>query len=121
MGGKVFCTLAWGGLAALSVAWSPAVAGEAPNLALGRHLAQECNACHGAATAGSAIPVIAGRPAAELVRLLKAYATGTLPDGRRANPAMASVAQSLDEAQMAAVAEYLAGVAGESAPAGRVQ
>jgi cytochrome c553 len=72
----------------------------------GRHLAQECRACHDA-DAGqgkeSGIPAIAGKPAAELTDLLHAFR-----EGRRTNPVMVSVARSLDERQIAALAAYFA-------------
>lgn len=75
-------------------------------LPYGRHLAQECTACHGA-DAGegkeSGIPRLAGRPAAELTDLLHAFR-----EGRRPNPVMVSVAKSLDEQQIAALAAYFA-------------
>ena len=75
-------------------------------LPYGRHLAQECTACHGA-DAGqgkeSGIPRLAGRPAAELTDLLHAFR-----EGRRTNPVMVSVAKSLDEKQIAALAAYFA-------------
>jgi cytochrome c553 len=82
---------------------------EPANYALGRHLATECTTCHGARGGEQgAIPRIAGRPEAELIAALKAYAAGSAPDGHPASPTMVSVAQSLDEVQMAAVAGYLA-------------
>ena len=89
---------------------TPARADDVPNLTLGRHLAAECTACHVAnpAPGTAGIPSIKGRPAAEIIASLQAYASGTLSGGRPANAAMASVAQSLDPAQMAAVAAYLA-------------
>jgi cytochrome c553 len=46
-----------------------------------------------------AIPSIAGRPEAEFIELLRAYREG-------ANAVMVSVARSLDEEQMAALAAY---------------
>jgi cytochrome c553 len=71
-------------------------------LVLGRHLAQECASCHRGASANAAIPALSGRPATELAGLLDEYRTG-----RRTNPVMVSVAQSLDDAQIAALAAYL--------------
>jgi cytochrome c553 len=80
-------------------------------VAYGRHLASECAACHSAeARAGpdraGGIPVIAGRPAPELIERLHAFR-----EGRRTNPVMVSVARSLDERQIAALAAYFASVA----------
>jgi cytochrome c553 len=86
-------------------------------LPYGRHLSQECTACHGA-DAGqgkeSGIPCLAGRPAAELTDLLHAFR-----EGRRTNPVMVSVAKSLDEQQIAALAAYFASLgtsAGDAVP-----
>jgi cytochrome c553 len=72
-------------------------------LAYGRHLAGECTACHRPAAGAGAIPAIAGRPAAELLALLSDYR-----DGRKTNPVMVSVAKSLDDRQMKALAAYFA-------------
>jgi len=69
----------------------------------GRHLAQECTACHRDGGAQSAIPSLAGRPEAEIVALLEDYRAG-----RKTNPVMVSVAQSLDEEQTAALAAHFA-------------
>jgi cytochrome c553 len=69
--------------------------------AYGKHLAAECTACHRLDGVDVGIPSIVGRPAADLVRALKAF-----KDGKRTNPAMISVAQSLDEEQMEALAAY---------------
>ena len=85
--------------------------------AYGRHLAQECTACHGADAGqgkGSGIPLIAGRPATELTELLHAFR-----EGRRTNPVMVSVAKSLDEKRIAALAAYFSSLgasAGGAAP-----
>jgi len=91
------------GIILAGVPLCPATAEEAgPSLAYGRHLAQECGACHRQDASGG-IPVIAGKPAAEIAGLLHAFR-----EGRRTNPVMVSVAKSLDEAQIAAVAAYFA-------------
>jgi cytochrome c553 len=87
--------------------------------AYGRRLASECTACHNAeAGAGAAarggIPVIAGRPASELTRLL-----GDFHEGRRTNPVMVSVARSLDERQIAALAAYFASLPPQPSSAAR--
>jgi cytochrome c553 len=97
-------------------ATGPAVAqgsGAAPEvLALGRHLAGECAACHTVAGldggAVRAIPTLVGRSADDLIALLKSYAAGEPVAGRPMNAAMVSVAQSLSEGERAAVASYLA-------------
>jgi cytochrome c len=75
----------------------------AARTAYGRHLAGECTACHRPDAGGNAIPSLAGRPAAEIVRLLQDFR-----DGRKTNPVMVSVAKSLDAEQMAALAAYFA-------------
>jgi cytochrome subunit of sulfide dehydrogenase len=69
--------------------------------AYGRHLAQECTACHRSESAEGAIPSLAGRPAAELAALLADFR-----QGRKTNPIMVSVAKSLDEKETAALALY---------------
>jgi len=84
-------------------------------LAYGRHLAQECAACHGreGAGTGGGIPIIAGKPAAEVSQLLHAFR-----EGRRTNPVMVSVAKSLDERQIAALAAYFASLPRSAGSAG---
>jgi cytochrome c553 len=77
--------------------------GDPAALALGRHLADECSSCHRQGSASAAIPAISGRPAEEIAGLLEDYRSG-----RRTNPAMASVAQSLNDAEIEALAGYLA-------------
>jgi cytochrome c553 len=95
----------------MAVTSPPANAGDQPSLSLGRHLAADCISCHATSTSGGAIPSIAGRPATELSALLQAYASGSLADGRSANPLMVSVARSLDATEIAAVSAYLATLA----------
>lgn len=80
-----------------------AMAADERLLAYGRHLAAECSACHRSSGADKAIPAIAGRAESEILSALRAY-----KDGSRRNAVMASVAQSLDEDQMAALAAYYA-------------
>lgn len=82
-----------------------ALAGDAE---YGAFLAQECAVCHRPTTdpAGAtteAIPVIAGRPAADLVQALFAYRAG-----HRANPVMQTIARSLDDEMIAALAVHFA-------------
>lgn len=80
-------------------------------LALGRHLAQECTPCHASHGGSKAIPSLAGRHADSLVQAVNAYRSG-----ERTNPVMVSVAQSLDDEQITALALYFAslGTAPES-------
>lgn len=91
------------GIILAGAALRPAGAQDAgASLAYGRHLAQECVGCHSTQTGGG-IPVIAGKPATEITDLLHAFR-----EGRRTNPVMVSVAKSLDEPQIAALAAYFA-------------
>jgi cytochrome c553 len=69
----------------------------------GRHLAQECAACHRDDGPNGAIPSLAGRPAAEIEGLLEEFRSGA-----KTNPVMVSVAKSLDAKQTAALAAYFA-------------
>jgi cytochrome c553 len=73
--------------------------------AYGRHLAAECIACHrlDGSSSGPGIPSIIGLDRDTFVTTLKFY-----KDGKRTNPVMVSVAQSLDEEQMQALAAYFA-------------
>ena len=90
-------------LALLALGTSAAAEEGGALLAYGRHLARECTSCHRPGGEGSAIPPIAGKAAAELIELLRSYR-----EGRKSNPVMVSVAKSLDEDEMAALAAYFA-------------
>jgi cytochrome c553 len=73
-------------------------------MALGRHLAQECVTCHKpGGTGGANIPPIAGLEVDYFVKTMGFYRTGA-----RNNPAMVSVALSLDDEQVKALAIYFA-------------
>lgn len=72
-------------------------------VALGRHLAQECATCHKPDGTSKAIPTIVGLEVDYFVQTMGFY-----KDGARNNPAMVSVAQSLDEQQVKALALYFA-------------
>lgn len=93
------------GLAAAALAVGP-IAGAAAQdgdrlLRLGRHLGQECTTCHRIDGVDNGIPAIVG--------LDEAYFTQTMgfyKDGQRNNPAMVSVASSLDDEQVRALARY---------------
>lgn len=89
--------------ALVAVTVAAAAADPARQLAYGRHLAQECTSCHRLDGVDNGIPSITGWDAAVLRKTLDFY-----KDGRRSNPAMVSVAQSLDGEQMAALAAYFA-------------
>jgi cytochrome c len=91
-----------------------AMAAEAPDLmALGRHLAVECTSCHRPDSTSAAIPSIAGRRPEDFARTLREYRTGA-----RTNPVMVSVAGSLDEQQIAALAAYFGSLPKPPAPPG---
>lgn len=67
----------------------------------GKHLAQECTVCHKADGQDKGIPSITGWDTDEFVQTMEFYRQGL-----RNNQAMSSVAQSLDEKQMKALALY---------------
>ena len=67
----------------------------------GRHLAQECSGCHRLDGIDNGIPSITGWGAEQFVATLKFYQAAT-----RTNPVMMSVASSLDEEQMQALAAF---------------
>jgi cytochrome c553 len=67
----------------------------------GQHLSQECTACHRLDGTNNGIPSIAGWPAEMLERTLRLFQQGT-----RTNPVMVSVAKSLDDEQVRALALY---------------
>lgn len=90
---------------ALSWATTTARADDAKLRNYGRHLAQECTACHSQDGHKNGIPSIVGWDTETFVKTLGSYKTGT-----RSNPVMASVAGSLDEDQMKALAAYWATV-----------
>jgi len=80
--------------------------------AYGRHLAGECTACHGSDAGAGAIPSLAGRKEAEIIALLQDFRYG-----RKTNPVMVSVTNSLDEKETEALAAYFASLpASASAP-----
>lgn len=80
-----------------------ALAASDQQIAYGKYLSGECVACHKEQGARDGIPPIAGRDSEELVRLIRAYKTG-----ERTHEAMVSVARSLDEEQIKALAAYFA-------------
>ena len=86
------------GLGGVSLA---ATADEARLKSYGRHLAQECTGCHRIDGVDNGIPSILGWDAERFVTTLRFYR-----DGARTNPVMVSVAKSLDEDQLAALAAY---------------
>jgi cytochrome c553 len=90
-------------LAALAAegAGSFGAASDAKLLAYGRHLSGECSACHRIDGVDNGIPSITGWDPQEFIDTLIFYRNGERP-----NPAMVSVAQSLDENQYKALAAY---------------
>lgn len=103
--------------AAIAAQWAAPVAAAdhdaaaAGRIAFGRYLAAECTSCHRTDTKEGAIPVLAGRPEAEIVSLLRDFR-----DGHKTNAVMVSVAKSLDEEETAAVAAYFASLPAPDRP-----
>jgi cytochrome c len=87
-------------LVALGIPWAAAV-GDRKLETYGRHLAQECTSCHRIDGVDNGIPSITGWDTEQFVATLRFYRTGA-----RSNPVMVSVAGSLDEEQMQALAAY---------------
>ncbi len=79
----------------------PAAANDARKIAYGRHLSGECSACHRIDGTDNGIPSITGWDPQTFVTTLNFYR-----NGGRGNPAMISVAESLDDDQMKALAAY---------------
>jgi cytochrome c553 len=67
----------------------------------GQHLAQECTGCHRIDGIDNGIPSIVGWEPERFTTTLKFYQTR-----ERANPVMVSVANSLDDEQVRALAAY---------------
>lgn len=88
------------GLSSLMFAAQAAVS-DPKQIALGRHLAGECSACHRLDGTDNGIPSITGRDPQEFITTLNFYR-----NGERGNPAMISVAESLNDEQVAALAAY---------------
>lgn len=88
------------------VAGSPGRAADDPKvIAYGQHLSGECTSCHRIDGTDNGIPSIVGWDRSEFAATMAFYR-----DGQRKNPAMQSVAQSLDDAQIAALAAYFGGI-----------
>jgi cytochrome c553 len=69
--------------------------------AYGRHLAQECTGCHRIDGIDNGIPSIIGWSPDAFVTTVKFY-----QEGKRTNPVMVSVAGSLNDKQLTALAAY---------------
>jgi cytochrome c553 len=76
-------------------------ADDAKLLAYGKHLSAECSGCHRIDGVDNGIPSITGLGPDDFIATMNFFKTGTRP-----NPAMISVARSLDEEQVKALAAY---------------
>jgi cytochrome c len=90
-------------LLAAAASVSAAASARANNeIEYGKHLSSECTTCHKLdGSGGQQIPPITGWTPAEFISILTLYKYG-----HRHNPAMESVAKSLDDEQMKALAAY---------------
>jgi cytochrome c len=87
---------------ALSYLASPTTSLADPQkIGYGKHLARECTSCHRIDGVDNGIPSITGWDLGEFVQTMTWY-----KDGARDNQAMRSVAQSLDDDQIEALATY---------------
>ena len=84
----------------LLLAALPASAGD---VEYGAYLAQECSSCHQIHVTKPGIPQIAGLPADYIIQALSWY-----KEGARENATMRTIARSLDDEQIAALAAYYA-------------
>ena len=82
-----------------------AAADDAKLKAYGEHLAHECTTCHRIDGTDNGIPSIVGWDEGQFTTTLRFY-----QQGLRDNPAMVSVAKSLDEEQSRALAVYFASI-----------
>ena len=105
-------TAAAAGLAA-AVGASVAATQDAKQLAYGQHLSQECTGCHRIDGVDNGIPSIVGWSPDAFTQTLGFYQAG-----KRTNPVMISVATSLNDKQMDALAAYF-GSLPKPAPKGR--
>ena len=88
----------------IAVASTLAPACAAPDIELGRYLANQCMTCHRSATAGGvAIPNIFGAAEQRLVTTIKAYRDKKLP-----NEVMQSQTAGLKDDEIEALAAYFA-------------
>jgi len=94
---RVFLTL-WA-IGAASSAWADELKD------YGEYLAGECTTCHRLDGKDSEIPSIIGLDAESFTAVLQAYRSGELE-----NPAMVSVAKSLDDDQIKALAAYFSSI-----------
>ena len=92
VGTAVFCPFLGG---------AAAMADDVKLKAYGAHLSRECTACHRLDGTDNGIPSIIGWDSDRFAATLKFY-----QEGQRTNPAMVSVAKSLDDEQVRALAAY---------------
>lgn len=92
---------------AMGASASHAAGAKAPDQRLQtKQWAANCAACHGTdgrAVQGSAVPGLAGVPAATMVAQLQAF-----KDGKQAATVMHQIAKGLSDAQIQAIADYFA-------------
>lgn len=84
---------------------------DAAEMGRGGQLAATCAACHPADKPGTGIPTIAGRDEREIIEAMRRFEASPSP-----SHVMHAVALSLSDEELAAVARYLAGQAGEGRP-----
>lgn len=89
--------------AATALAARTAADDDARLKAYGRHLSQECTSCHRVDGIDNGIPSIVGWSADTFIATIKFYR-----DGDRTNPVMVSVAGSLNDQQVQALATFFA-------------
>lgn len=86
-----------------------ASAGDAGDVEFGAYLASECASCHRPDAASDGIPPIEGMARERFIMALHAYR-----EGERANQTMRSVARSLGEEEIRALAAYYASLEPET-------
>ncbi len=94
------------GIVAITLAYATAASARAQSVdpkvvRYGEHLSSECASCHRRDGTDNGIPSIIGMKSAEFAETIKFYQTGA-----RSNAAMVSVAQSLDDDQIKALAAF---------------
>jgi cytochrome c len=77
--------------------------GVAADVEYGAYLAQECSSCHAKNSNNSGIPEIAGLPMDYFIQTLSWY-----KEGAREDATMQTIARSLDDEQISALAAYYA-------------
>jgi cytochrome c len=95
----------WATLIVIGVSMIARNASVAADAAYGEYLAAECSACHRVDAASAAIPSLRFLSYEYLVAALRDYR-----DGTRANTTMQSIARSLGDAEIEALAAYFSGI-----------